>query len=571
VAATLLSLSVAAVAQYGSPVQNAVFPVVTAPTQNPITAEKAVLGKMIFWDEQLSNDNTMACGTCHRAEAGGADPRTNAAEARHPGMDGTLGTADDRTGSPGVTSAMPHGGHVNDGTFYPAVQVTGRRAPTAFDRMFETKLFWDGRANDVFVDPDTNAVAIPSGAALENLSLRPLLNEAEMGCINRTIPQIIAKLQYVTPMKLATNLTADMSAALAQYNSYADLFNAAFGTPDITAKRIAYALATYMRKLTSNQTPFDQFVAGNNNSSQVFQGIIPAPGTLTQAQVNGLAVFNTRCTICHEQPMFGNSTFAVAGLNDPNEDPGRFLQTFVPADFGKLKIPSLRNVGLREGFGLTRSGRYDTLEAVVESYANGGTFLQNISTLVTNPNGGNVFGVPTSPAMTATEKANLVDFLRNGLTDPRAAQGLAPFDRPTLASEVATRPVQYGNSNVGTGGFAPEAVTPQPPALGTINYTVGVANGNGGAIAVLALSTAPAPAGTTFNGTPLHVSPFVTPVLVTVSLQGNGAGEGYTSLGFSIPDQPNLDGFSLYGQWFVVDTTAQGGLAATPGFQMTLF
>lgn len=52
-----------------------------APPENPITEEKRVLGKMLFWDEQLSADSTVTCGTCHIPAAGGIDPR----EAVHPG------------------------------------------------------------------------------------------------------------------------------------------------------------------------------------------------------------------------------------------------------------------------------------------------------------------------------------------------------------------------------------------------------------------------------------------------------------------------------------------------------
>ena len=63
------------------------LPPVPAPPQNPVTAEKAVLGKILFWDEQLSSDDTMACGTCHLPEANGADPRFGT----HPGFDGLLG------------------------------------------------------------------------------------------------------------------------------------------------------------------------------------------------------------------------------------------------------------------------------------------------------------------------------------------------------------------------------------------------------------------------------------------------------------------------------------------------
>ena len=579
----VLAVSTAS-AQYGGTNQNPVFPVVTAPTQNTITPAKEVLGKMLFWDEQMSNDNSMACGTCHIPDVGGVDPRVLGDAAVHPGMDGQFGTTDDRTGSPGVIGAMPQGSHVNDGTFYPAVQVTPRRAPSVLDKMFDEALFLDGRAGETFVDPTTGATVIPTGAALESLSLQPLLNEAEMGCLQRTLQQIVVKLSSSTPMKLATNLTPDMQAALAINPSYADLFNAAFGTPAITAERIAFAMATYMRSLASNQTPFDDFVAGNNGS--VFVPFGQTAVGLTAQQQAGFNVYQQRCAACHTMPMFsptpetvgGNgqggiffgtvpSQFAVAGLNDPNEDPGLFLQTFDPADFGKIKIPSLRNVGLREPFGLTRSGRYDTLEAVVEAYAQGGAFTQNISSVVTNL-GSEFF--PLAP-MTAQEKADLVEFIRNGLTDPRAAAGTAPFDRPTLASELNVTPTSIGTGTTGTGNIEPAAVTPQPPAIGTVNYTVGVSGGLGGSVAVLALSTMPAVPGTNFNGVPVYVSTQTQPILVTIGLDGSNAGEGMGSLTFNIPDDLSLQGLNLYGQWFVVDPSANSNLAATSGFEMTLF
>ncbi|PCI76408.1 MAG: hypothetical protein COB20_10545 [SAR86 cluster bacterium] len=42
-----------------------------APDENPITESKRVLGKILFWDEQLSSDDTVAYGTCHKPAAGG--------------------------------------------------------------------------------------------------------------------------------------------------------------------------------------------------------------------------------------------------------------------------------------------------------------------------------------------------------------------------------------------------------------------------------------------------------------------------------------------------------------------
>ena len=45
------------------------------PAGNTVTAAKAFLGKTLFWDEQLSSTQTVACGTCHFASNGGSDAR----------------------------------------------------------------------------------------------------------------------------------------------------------------------------------------------------------------------------------------------------------------------------------------------------------------------------------------------------------------------------------------------------------------------------------------------------------------------------------------------------------------
>src|SRR5262245_21326303 len=91
------------------PTGPAAYQQVVYTAENPYSAEKAILGKILFWEEQLSSDDTMACGTCHRSAAGGSDPRAapssaggNGANSRHPGRDGILGTGDDPHGSAGV-------------------------------------------------------------------------------------------------------------------------------------------------------------------------------------------------------------------------------------------------------------------------------------------------------------------------------------------------------------------------------------------------------------------------------------------------------------------------------------
>ena len=72
-----------------------ILPPPVAPGGNPVTEEKRILGKLLFWEEQLSSSNDVACGTCHKPDAGGADPRT----ATNPGANGSFGGDDDVTGS----------------------------------------------------------------------------------------------------------------------------------------------------------------------------------------------------------------------------------------------------------------------------------------------------------------------------------------------------------------------------------------------------------------------------------------------------------------------------------------
>ena len=103
---------------------------VDAPVENPITAEKAILGKILFWEEQLSHDNTTACGTCHIPSAGGGDPRIGAGT-RHPGRDRLFDTVDDVFGSPGVVRADAADRFEPDALFEFDVQVTPRNTPSA--------------------------------------------------------------------------------------------------------------------------------------------------------------------------------------------------------------------------------------------------------------------------------------------------------------------------------------------------------------------------------------------------------------------------------------------------------
>jgi len=380
------------------------LPPVPIPAANPVTPQKAVLGKILFWDQQLSSDHTVACGTCHLTEFGGADPGFGT----HPGVDGVLGTPDDIFGSPGVVRRDSSGAAINDPIFGFARQVTERAAPNFFGALWNPEILWDGRASSAFDDPITGVNLIPSGGTLESQSLGPILNSVEMSKDGRTWASVTSQLAAAKPLALATALPLDVSFAITANPTYPALFNAAFGTPDVTPARIAFAIATYERTLVADQTPWDAFVSGVGTA-------------LSPNQQDGWAFFvSSSCATCHAPPFFSAPRFASVGLRDINDDIGREVVTGLPGDRGHFKIPTLRNAGLKAGY--MHTGEFPTLFDVVRFYQPlTPRFFPNLSP-----------GVPV--AIPPAVEPALVDFLQNGLTDPRVAARAFPFDRPTLAA-----------------------------------------------------------------------------------------------------------------------------------------
>lgn len=98
---------------------------IPAPASNPITREKAALGRRLFFDPALSRDGTISCSTCHEREHGFTDTRPRAV-----GIGGRRGP---------------------------------RRSPTLINRAWGKSHFWDGRA-----------------ATLEEQVLQPIANPDEM-------------------------------------------------------------------------------------------------------------------------------------------------------------------------------------------------------------------------------------------------------------------------------------------------------------------------------------------------------------------------------------------------------
>ncbi len=82
-----------------------------APADNTLTLERALLGKRLFYDPQLSRTNDISCGSCHQQQSAFADPRPVSI-----GVEGRSGT---------------------------------RNAPSIVNAAWGKTFFWDGRAQSL--------------------------------------------------------------------------------------------------------------------------------------------------------------------------------------------------------------------------------------------------------------------------------------------------------------------------------------------------------------------------------------------------------------------------------------
>ena len=281
------------------------------PADNPYSAAKADLGKLLYFDKRLSADNTVSCASCHAPDHG---------------------FTDNQPVSTGI-----HG------------QKGGRSAPTSINRAYSLAQFWDGRAG-----------------SLEDQAKGPIQNPIEMGETHATV---VAKIGAIP--------------------GYRDLFQRAFGAPEVNIDKIAKAIATFERTLLSGNAPYDQYKAGKKKA-------------LSAAQVRGMDVYlnKAKCDQCHEGVNFTSNSYANLGVgaDQATPDVGRFAVTQDAADWGRFKTPTLRDISKSAPY--MHDGSLKTLEEVVEFYDKGGTPNQNLDERLKKLN------------LTAEQKKDLVEFLK---------------------------------------------------------------------------------------------------------------------------------------------------------------
>lgn len=513
-----------------------------APTGNPVTAAKAYLGKALFWDEQMSSTRTVSCGTCHRPAAGGSDPRTGSQfpGSRHPGFDLMFGTPDDVFGSPGVPFNLASGTYVPLADYGFGNQVTGRKSPSYLNAGYSRDgLFWDGRATDVFRDPVTNQVVLSSRAALESQSVGPPVSGVEMAHGGRNWIDVAERIETSRPLALATDIPSALNTWIGG-RTYRQLFEEAFGTPDVTPARIAMAIATHERTLFSDRTPFDR-------QNARIEG-------MTQAELDGMFIFEqANCNVCHSGPLLSNDQFHNIGVRPPVEDRGRGIVTNNAEDNGRFRTPNLRNVELHAPY--MHNGRFATLEEVVEFYNRGGDFRDapNFESGIIRPLG-----------LTDYEKSALVAFMKRPMTDLRVKHELPPFDRPKLFTESGRVPQITGTGRSGSGGFVPQIVATSPPLAGNPNFVISVLRAVGNSNAVLVIDEADPGVGSAIPAAGSLAR-------ITASTQNTGAGNGWSSAQVVIPNSAAILGKTFYARWYIEDPAAQNGFSVSEAARFTVF
>jgi len=234
---------------------------------------------------------------------------------------------------------------------------TGRNSMPIFNNQFMKGFFWDNEVTE-----------------LESQVVMPVKDHIEMGLENEV--HLVNKLQKA--------------------GFYTDLFEKAYGSPEITMGKVKKAMAQFIRSIVSTSSKYD--VAYQNNFTD-----------FNALERKGMSLFfKAQCNSCHalendmnallksfdEHELFNitgrhgntfidgpnppprvdvgqvvqnqNETLANIGLEQIYTDKGVGHLTRNQEDNGKFKIPSIRNIMLTAPY--MHDGRFATIDEVIEHY-----------------------------------------------------------------------------------------------------------------------------------------------------------------------------------------------------------
>jgi cytochrome c peroxidase len=312
-----------------------------------------LLGKFLFFDENLSTPPGESCAACHAPEVGFTGPDSEIND---------------------MTAVYPGAVHTRFGNRKPPTAAYGGASPVLYydedEGLWIGGMFWDGRATGLTL-----------GDPLAEQAMGPFLNPLEQ---NNPMARLVC-------IRISNSV-------------YAPLFEEVWGPGSLdfvsdvagTYERIARSIAAYERSAEVN--PF------TSKYDYYLQGLV----ALTDQEALGLEVFNGKgnCAACHlsepgaggEPPLLTDFTYDNLGVPRNPQNPfydaprkwnpdgadwvdpglGGFLKNagYAPEvyepEWGKHKVPTLRNVDKRphEGFvkAFGHNGFFKSLEEIVHFY-----------------------------------------------------------------------------------------------------------------------------------------------------------------------------------------------------------
>lgn len=196
-------------------------------------------------------------------------------------------------------------------------KVLDRRTPSLFNVAFSQNLQWDSEFT-----------------FLEDQALNPIRKKTEM---NQDLKKLPAKIKAI--------------------KGYGPLFEAAFPGEDITIINIARALAVFQRTIISGVTPWERFLAGDDNAMSF------------DARM-GMVLFHekARCQSCHMGWTLTDG--ATYDLGQKSKDRGRGALTKASWENFKFRNPGLLEIATHPPY--MHDGSLADLKAVIEFYNRGG-------------------------------------------------------------------------------------------------------------------------------------------------------------------------------------------------------
>lgn len=172
--------------------------------------------------------------------------------------------------------------------------------------------------------------------------------------------------QAFAPLTAHDEMAQDLDQLIRELNAvpgYISGFQQAFTEP-VSEQNVAKALAQFQRSLVSANSKYDRYRLNVNGAS------------LTADELKGQVLVRQKCQRCHAGELFTDQSFHNNGIDADFSNlehegifQGRYRITYQPADLGKFKTPSLRNLAFTAPY--MHDGRFATLAEVIQHYANG--------------------------------------------------------------------------------------------------------------------------------------------------------------------------------------------------------